>query len=86
LSRFLAGCGSSWLKKPFAPLRGKHTFAEGWDPRKKPFGGILRDRQGQRFIVFDVDATPVQAARQRAACQATAALPCSSTPTGFCRL
>lgn len=46
----------------------QQTFAEGW--AAETIGGIF-DRQGRRYIVFDVDATR-QAARQRA-------LPCDPT-------
>jgi hypothetical protein len=40
----------------------EHTFADGWT--SESIGGIF-DRQGRRYLVFDVDATR-QAARQRA--------------------
>src|SRR5436305_4733048 len=46
----------------------QQTFAEGWTA--ETIGGIF-DRQGRRYLVFDVDATR-QAARQRA-------LPCDPT-------
>jgi hypothetical protein len=46
----------------FRTLFEQHSFAEGWTP--ETIGGIW-DRQGRRYIVFDVDATR-QATRQRA--------------------
>ncbi len=66
LSRFLAAVDRPCLEA-FRTLFEQHTFAEGWT--SETIGGIF-DRQGQRFIVFDVDATR-QAARQRA-------LPCDA--------
>ncbi len=52
----------------FRHLFEQHSFAEGWT--NDSIGGIW-DRQGRRYLVFDVDATR-QAARQRA-------LPCDPT-------
>src|SRR5258706_14042396 len=66
LSRFLAAVDRPCLEA-FRTLFQQQTFAEGWT--SETIGGIF-DRQGQRFIVFDVDATR-QAARQRA-------LPCDA--------
>jgi hypothetical protein len=66
LSRFLAAVDRPCLEA-FRTLFEQQTFAEGWT--SETIGGIF-DRQGQRFIVFDVDATR-QAARQRA-------LPCDA--------
>jgi hypothetical protein len=65
LSRFLAEVDRPCLEA-FRTLFEQQSFAEGWTT--ETIGGIF-DRQGQRFIVFDVDATR-QAARQRA-------LPCA---------
>ena len=64
LSRFLADVDRPCLEA-FRTLF-EQRFAEGWT--KASIGGIF-DRQGRRYIVFDVDATR-QAARQRA-------LPCA---------
>jgi hypothetical protein len=61
LSRFLADVDRPCLEA-FRTLFEQHSFAEGWTP--ETIGGIW-DRQGRRYIVFDVDATR-QAARQRA--------------------
>jgi hypothetical protein len=61
LSRFLAAVDRPCLEA-FRTLFEQQSFAEGWTP--ETIGGIF-DRQGRRFIVFDVDATR-QAARQRA--------------------
>src|SRR2546426_6322235 len=61
LSRFLADVDRPCLEA-FRTLFQQHTFAEGWT--SETIGGIF-DRQGRRYIVFDVDATR-QAARQRA--------------------
>jgi hypothetical protein len=61
LSRFLADVDRPCLEA-FRALFEQHTFAQGWTA--ETIGGIF-DRQGHRFIVFDVDATR-QAARQRA--------------------
>jgi len=66
LSRFLADVDRPCLEA-FRALF-EQRFAEGWT--KASIGGIF-DRQGRRYIVFDVDATR-QAARQRA-------LPCDPT-------
>ena len=66
LSRFLADVDRPCLEA-FRTLFVQR-FAEGWTA--ETIGGIF-DRQGRRYIVFDVDATR-QAARQRA-------LPCDST-------
>ena len=65
LSRFLANVDRPCLEA-FRTLFEQHSFTEGWTP--ETLGGIF-DRQGHRFIIFDVDATR-QAARQRA-------LPCT---------
>jgi hypothetical protein len=51
----------------FRALFEQQSFAQGWTAES--IGGIF-DRQGRRYIVFDVDATR-QPARQRA-------LPCGS--------
>jgi len=67
LSRFLADVDRPCLEA-FRTLFEKHTFAEGWTAESI---GSIFDRQGRRYIVFDVDATR-QAARQRA-------LPCDPT-------
>jgi hypothetical protein len=67
LSRFLADVDRPCLEA-FRTLFEQHTFAEGWTA--ETIGGIF-DRQGRRYLVFDVDATR-QAARQRA-------LPCDPT-------
>jgi hypothetical protein len=61
LSRFLASVDHSCLEA-FRTLFEQHSFVEGWT--NDSIGGIW-DRQGRRYIVFDVDATR-QAARQRA--------------------
>ena len=61
LSRFLAAVDRSCLEA-FRTLFEQHTFAERWT--SETIGGIF-DRQGHRYLVFDVDATR-QAARQRA--------------------
>jgi len=66
LSRFLADVDRPCLEA-FRTLF-EQRFAQGWT--KASIGGIF-DRQGRRYIVFDVDATR-QAARQRA-------LPCDPT-------
>ncbi len=66
LSRFLAAVDRPCLEA-FRTLF-EQRFAQGWT--KASIGGIF-DRQGRRYIVFDVDATR-QAARQRA-------LPCDPT-------
>src|SRR5207248_1466220 len=66
LSRFLADVDRPCLEA-FRTLFEQH-FTQGWT--KASIGGIF-DRQGRRYIVFDVDATR-QAARQRA-------LPCDPT-------
>src|SRR5712691_4758653 len=67
LSRFLADMDRSCLEA-FRPLFEQYSFAEGWT--SETIGGIW-DREGRRYLVFDVDATR-QAARQRA-------LPCDPT-------
>lgn len=67
LSRFFASVDRPCLEA-FRQLFEQHSFAEGWT--SETIGGIW-DRQGCRYIVFDVDATR-QAARQRA-------LPCDPT-------
>ncbi len=75
LSRFLADVDRPCLEA-FRALFEQQTFAEGWT--SETIGGIF-DRQGRRYLVFDVDATR-QAARQRA-------LPCDPTlPTAKRRL
>jgi hypothetical protein len=61
LSRFLADVDRPCLEA-FRTLFEQQSFAEGWT--SETIGGIF-DRQGRRYIVFDVDATR-QAARQRA--------------------
>jgi hypothetical protein len=61
LSCFLAD-GDRPCLEAFRALFEQHCFAEEWTA--ETIGGIF-DRQGRRFIVFDVDATR-QAARQRA--------------------
>jgi hypothetical protein len=61
LSRFLADVDRPCLEA-FRTLFQQKSFAEGWT--SEAIGGVF-DRQGRRFIVFDVDATR-QAARQRA--------------------
>src|SRR6266852_2483381 len=66
LSRFLADVDHPCLEA-FRALFEQQTFAEGWT--SETIGGIF-DRQGRRYLVFDVDATR-QAARQRA-------LPCDA--------
>jgi hypothetical protein len=67
LSRFLADVDRPCLEA-FRTLFEQQTFAQGWTA--ETIGGIF-DRQGRRYLVFDVDATR-QAARQRA-------LPCDPT-------
>ena len=67
LSRFLAAVNRPCLEA-FRALFEQQSFPEGWT--SETIGGIF-DRQGRRYIVFDVDATR-QAARQRA-------LPCDPT-------
>src|SRR5947207_1474897 len=67
LSRFLAAVDRPCLEA-FRTLFEQQTFAQGWTA--ETIGGIF-DRQGRRYLVFDVDATR-QAARQRA-------LPCDPT-------
>ena len=75
LSRFLADVDRPCLEA-FRTLFQQHTFGEGWT--SETIGGIF-DRQGRRYLVFDVDATR-QAARQRA-------LPCDpSLPAAKRRL
>jgi transposase len=61
LSRFLSDVDRPCLEA-FRTLFEQQSFAEGWTA--ETIGGIF-DRQGRRYIVFDVDATR-QAARQRA--------------------
>jgi hypothetical protein len=61
LSRFLADVDRPCLEA-FRTLFQQYSFTDGWTGDS--IGGIF-DRQGRRFIVFDVDATR-QAARQRA--------------------
>ena len=54
LSRFLADVDRPCVEA-FRTLFEQYSFAEGWSA--ETIGGIF-DRQGCRFIVFDVDATP----------------------------
>ncbi|HKV01707.1 MAG TPA: hypothetical protein VJQ26_06260 [Ktedonobacteraceae bacterium] len=61
LSRFLADVDRPCVEA-FRTLFEQSSFAEGWTA--ETIGGIV-DRQGRRYLVFDVDATR-QAARQRA--------------------
>src|SRR6266567_705507 len=61
LSRFLADVDRPCLQA-FRRLFEQQSFPEGWT--SETIGGIF-DRQGRRYMVFDVDATR-QAARQRA--------------------
>jgi len=61
LSRFLADVDHPCLEA-VRTLFEQHSFADGWT--SESIGGLW-DRQGRRYIVFDVDATR-QAARQRA--------------------
>jgi hypothetical protein len=61
LSRFLADVDRPCLEA-FRRLFEQSSFAEGWT--NDSVGGIW-DRQGRRYLVFDIDATR-QAARQRA--------------------
>ncbi len=61
LSRFLADVDRPCLEA-FRTLFEQQSFPEGWTA--ETLGGVF-DRQGRRYIVFDVDATR-QAARQRA--------------------
>src|SRR5436853_4400982 len=61
LSRFLADVDRPCFEA-FRTLFQQQSFAEGWT--SESIGGLW-DRQGRRYIVFDVDATR-QAARQRA--------------------
>jgi hypothetical protein len=61
LSRFLAVVDRPCLEA-FRTLFEQHSFADGWT--SESIGGLW-DREGRRYIVFDVDATR-QAARQRA--------------------
>ncbi len=75
LSRFLADVDRPCLEA-FRTLFEKTTFADGWTA--ETIGGIF-DRQGRRYLVFDIDATR-QAARQPA-------LPCDpALPTAKRRL
>ena len=60
LSRFLADVDRPCLEV-FRTLFQQHCFADGWT--SETIGGVF-DRQGHRYLVFDVDATR-QAARQR---------------------
>src|SRR3989440_4573239 len=61
LSRFLAAVDGPCLEA-FRTLFQQQSFIDGWT--SETIGGVW-DRQGRRYIVFDVDATR-QAARQRA--------------------
>src|SRR6266567_6511623 len=61
LSRFLAAVDRPCLEE-FRALFEQYSFTEGWST--DTIGGIW-DRQGHRYVVFDIDATR-QAARQRA--------------------
>lgn len=75
LSRFLAAVDRPCLEA-FRTLFEQRSFADGWT--SETIGGLW-DRQGRRYVVFDVDATR-QAARQRA-------LPCDpSLPAARRRL
>src|SRR5207244_3371521 len=75
LSRFLADVDRPCLEA-FRTLFQQYSFTDGWT--KDAIGGIW-DRQGRRYIVFDVDARG-QAARQRG-------LPCDpALPPGRRRL
>jgi hypothetical protein len=67
LSRFLADVDRPCVEA-FRTLFQQYSFTDRWT--SETIGGIW-DRQGRRYIVFDVDATR-QAARQRA-------LPCDPT-------
>lgn len=58
LSRFLADVNGPCLEA-FRTLFEQFSFPEGWT--KDSIGGIF-DRQGRRYIVFDVDATRQAAA------------------------
>ena len=60
LSRFLADVDPPCVEA-FGTLFEQYSFEEGWT--NDSIGGVW-DRQGRRYIVFDVDATR-QAARQR---------------------
>ena len=53
LSRFLAAVDRPCLEA-FRRLFEKHSLADGWT--SETIGGVF-DRQGRRYIVFDVDAT-----------------------------
>jgi hypothetical protein len=66
LSRFLADVDRPCLEA-FRTFFEQQSFTEGWT--SQTIGGVF-DRQGRRYIVFDIDATR-QAARQRA-------LPCDA--------
>ena len=61
LSRFLADVDRPCLEA-LRTLFQQQSFSDGWTPES--IGGVW-DRQGRRYVVFDVDATR-QAARQRA--------------------
>ena len=61
LSRFLADVDRSCLEA-FRTLFQQWSFTDGWT--SESIGGLW-DRQGRRYVVFDIDATR-QAARQRA--------------------
>src|SRR5229473_4911679 len=61
LSRFLADVDRPCLEA-VRTLFEQHSFADGWT--SESIGGLC-DRQGRRYLVFDIDATR-QAARQRA--------------------
>jgi hypothetical protein len=58
LSRFLADVDRPCLEA-FRTLFQQKSFAQGWT--SEAIGGVF-DRQGRRFIVFDVDATRQAAA------------------------
>ncbi len=79
LSRFLADVDHPCLEA-VRTLFEQHSFADGWT--SESIGGLW-DRQGRRYIVFDVDATR-QAARQRAL-PCDPALPAAQRRRG-CRL
>ncbi len=80
LSRFLAAVDRPCLEA-FRTLFQQHGLADGWTP--ETIGGLW-DRQGRRFIVFDVDATRQAAASSSASVRCCVA--CCKTPTrrGLC--
>ncbi len=75
LSRFLADVDHPCLEA-FRTLFQQYSFIDGWT--KDALGGVW-DRQGRRYVVFDLDAT-----RQAAASSSTAVrscVACCKTPT-----